>query len=399
MAVVPGVYGGDVTVYSATQIPHILKVMIAATCGVPEHKLRVIAPAVGGAFGSKLNVYAEELIAVAARPPPGRAHPLDRGPQRERGGHDPGPGADPAHGAGRRRRRARSRPCGPSSPPTWAPTCSSSRPASRCSAPSSTTACTTCRRTTSSAPACSPTARPPTPTGAPGGPRPPTPSSGRWTPWPAAVGVDGAEIRRRNYIPPDKFPYDSIAGLTYDSGNYEPTLDRALELVGYDDLRAEQQRRRDAGRDQAPRHRRRHLRRDVRPRAEPGARLAELRAPAAGRPPRSACCRPARSRSSAARRRTARATRRAGRRSWPTGWASTPTTSRCCTPTPRISPIGMDTYGSRSLPVGGRGGGHGHRRGHRQGPHHRRPPARVRRGRPRARRRRAARAGHARRSR
>jgi carbon-monoxide dehydrogenase large subunit len=61
------------------------------------------------------------------------------------------------------------------------------------------------------------------------------------------VGVDGAEIRRRNYIAPDKFPYESIAGLTYDSGNYEPTLDRALELVGYDDLRAEQRRRREAG--------------------------------------------------------------------------------------------------------------------------------------------------------
>src|SRR5690606_37779288 len=45
VAVVPGVYGGDLTVYSSTQIPHILKVMVAATCGVPEHKVRVVAPA------------------------------------------------------------------------------------------------------------------------------------------------------------------------------------------------------------------------------------------------------------------------------------------------------------------------------------------------------------------
>ena len=65
VAAVPGVYGGDLTLYSATQIPHILKVQIAAVCGVPEHKVRVVAPSVGGAFGSKLNVYAEELIAVA----------------------------------------------------------------------------------------------------------------------------------------------------------------------------------------------------------------------------------------------------------------------------------------------------------------------------------------------
>ena len=62
---VPAPYGGDLTLYSATQIPHILKVLVAVTCGVPEQKLRVIAPAVGGGFGSKLDVYAEELLAVA----------------------------------------------------------------------------------------------------------------------------------------------------------------------------------------------------------------------------------------------------------------------------------------------------------------------------------------------
>jgi carbon-monoxide dehydrogenase large subunit len=61
------------------------------------------------------------------------------------------------------------------------------------------------------------------------------------------VGVDGAEIRRRNYIRADQFPYQSSAGLTYDSGDYAPTLDRALELVGHDAWRAEQRRRRDAG--------------------------------------------------------------------------------------------------------------------------------------------------------
>ena len=62
---VPQPFGGDITLYSATQIPHILKVMVALTLGIPEHQLRVIAPAVGGGFGSKLDVYAEELLAVA----------------------------------------------------------------------------------------------------------------------------------------------------------------------------------------------------------------------------------------------------------------------------------------------------------------------------------------------
>ena len=62
---VPQPFGGDMTLYTATQIPHVLKVMIAVTLGFPEHQLRVVAPAVGGGFGAKLNVYAEELLCLA----------------------------------------------------------------------------------------------------------------------------------------------------------------------------------------------------------------------------------------------------------------------------------------------------------------------------------------------
>ena len=61
---IPSPAGGEVTLYSATQIPHILKVMIAATTGIPEHQLRIIAPAVGGGFGAKINVNPDELLAV-----------------------------------------------------------------------------------------------------------------------------------------------------------------------------------------------------------------------------------------------------------------------------------------------------------------------------------------------
>ncbi len=57
--------GGDVTLWSATQVPHILRVLAAATLGMSETKLRVIAPDVGGGFGSKLDVYAEELLVIA----------------------------------------------------------------------------------------------------------------------------------------------------------------------------------------------------------------------------------------------------------------------------------------------------------------------------------------------
>ncbi len=56
---------GDVTVWSATQIPHVLRFTMQLVLGIPESKVRVIAPDVGGGFGSKLDVYAEEYLAVA----------------------------------------------------------------------------------------------------------------------------------------------------------------------------------------------------------------------------------------------------------------------------------------------------------------------------------------------
>jgi carbon-monoxide dehydrogenase large subunit len=56
---------GEFTLWSATQIPHVLRTTSALTTGIPESKLRVIAPEVGGGFGSKLNQYAEEALALA----------------------------------------------------------------------------------------------------------------------------------------------------------------------------------------------------------------------------------------------------------------------------------------------------------------------------------------------
>ena len=66
------------------------------------------------------------------------------------------------------------------------------------------------------------------------------------------LGVDRAEIRRRNFIRPEQFPYNNeiiyqdFAPLVYDSGNYEPALDRALELIGYERFIQEEQPRREA---------------------------------------------------------------------------------------------------------------------------------------------------------
>ena len=54
------------TLWSSSQIPHILRNVLAATVGLPQHQVRVIVPEVGGGFGSKLNIYPEEYIAAFA---------------------------------------------------------------------------------------------------------------------------------------------------------------------------------------------------------------------------------------------------------------------------------------------------------------------------------------------
>ncbi|MGI8433652.1 MAG: xanthine dehydrogenase family protein molybdopterin-binding subunit [Nocardioidaceae bacterium] len=63
----------------------------------------------------------------------------------------------------------------------------------------------------------------------------------------AELGVEPLELRQKNWITHEEFPFTTVAGLEYDSGNYEAATDRAKELFGYDDLRAEQKWRRESG--------------------------------------------------------------------------------------------------------------------------------------------------------
>ena len=60
------------------------------------------------------------------------------------------------------------------------------------------------------------------------------------------LGMDPLELREKNWIKHEEFPFTTVAGLEYDSGNYEAATAKAKELFGYDALRAEQQQRRDA---------------------------------------------------------------------------------------------------------------------------------------------------------
>ncbi|HEU4450405.1 MAG TPA: xanthine dehydrogenase family protein molybdopterin-binding subunit [Gaiellaceae bacterium] len=62
------------------------------------------------------------------------------------------------------------------------------------------------------------------------------------------LGLEPVELRRRNFVPPEAFPYETPMGWTYDSGDFERCLDTALELVGLDRWRAERERARAEGR-------------------------------------------------------------------------------------------------------------------------------------------------------
>ena len=168
----------------------------------------------------------------------------------------------------------------------------------------------------------------------------------------AEVGVDPLEIREKNWIKHEEFPFTTVAGLEYDSGNYEAATAKAKEMFGYDELRAEQKQRRDSG-DPV------QLGIGISTFTEMCG-LAPCRvlgssttAPAAGSTRACGCWPPARSRWSPARRRTARATRRRSARSSPTGSASPFEDVEVLHGDTQVAHTGLDTYGSRSLVVGG----------------------------------------------
>ncbi len=61
------------------------------------------------------------------------------------------------------------------------------------------------------------------------------------------LGMDPAELRLKNFIQPEQFPYETKTGWVYDSGNYEPTMRLAMDMIGYDALRKEQEEKRARG--------------------------------------------------------------------------------------------------------------------------------------------------------
>lgn len=244
--VVPQPFGGDFTVYSATQIPHILKVMLALTVGVPETNLRVVAPSVGGGFGCKLNVYAEEALALAlARR---LRHPVRWVEERTEHATSTIQGRgqiqhiELASNADGKVTAVRVRLLADMGAylqlvTPGVPLLGAFLYSGVYDVPAYEFSCTSVFTNK-------------TPTDAyRGAGRPEATYAIERTMdrLAARVGIDPAELRRRNFIGPDQFPYSSVAGLVYDSGDYERALNRCLDMAGYAELRGEQARRRDAG--------------------------------------------------------------------------------------------------------------------------------------------------------
>jgi len=238
-AVVAWCEGDEFTIWSATQIPHVLRVMLALVTGIPEQNIRVIAPDVGGGFGSKLQVTAEEVLAMLVTRKLGR--PVKWTESRSEGNMTVHHGRDQwqkiriaADSDGRIRgldvdlladMGAYLMLVTPGIPLLGAFMYNAiykmDALAFKCTGVFTTKMPTDAYR---------------------GAGRPEATFAIERIMDELAVelGMDPLELRERNWIKHEEFPFTTIAGLTYDSGNYEAATAKAKDLFGYDQLRAEQ---------------------------------------------------------------------------------------------------------------------------------------------------------------
>jgi carbon-monoxide dehydrogenase large subunit len=239
---------GELTLTLTSQNPHVHRLLMClASIGLPETKVRVIAPEVGGAFGSKIHHYADEAIASFCsmqldRPVKWTATRTETNAT-DAHGRDHVSKAELALDAGGRILGLRVHThanlgaylstFGPAVPTYLYGTLLSGQyaiPAIHCHVLGVFTHTTPVDAVR-------------------GAGRPEATYVVERLLHLAAdqLGIDQAELRRRNFIAPDAFPFQTEVALQYDSGNYAPALDRALEMVGYAKLRAEQTTRRGSG--------------------------------------------------------------------------------------------------------------------------------------------------------
>jgi carbon-monoxide dehydrogenase large subunit len=240
---------GKATLYMTSQAPHAIRTVFALVAGLPEHEIRVVAPDIGGGFGNKVPVYPGYVVATAASLLIGR--PVKWVEDRNENLISTGFARD-FHMTGELALSADGRMLGlrvhldsdngaffadaqpskfkaglfhivtgsydiPAAHVTadgWYTNKAPGGVAYRCSFRVTEASYLIERLVTNAA---------------------------------LEMGIDQAELRRRNFIPPEAFPYTSATGWVYDSGNYVGALDLALEKIGYQDLRREQAEKRARG--------------------------------------------------------------------------------------------------------------------------------------------------------
>jgi carbon-monoxide dehydrogenase large subunit len=235
------------TIYSSTQIPHLLRTQLALMLGVPENKLRVIAPEVGGGFGSKLNVYSEEallgFIAMQINRPVqwietrsenfaatihGRGQTGEVSVAVKNDGTLLGLRYDVVADLG-----AYHQLLTPAIPTLTGLMLSGSY-----KIPAIAMTCTGAFTNKMATDAYRGAGRPEA-----------TYVIERVMDIIAQeLEMDPVELRRKNFPKPEEFPFATATGLVYDSGDYEAALDQALGMSDYDQMRQEQQAARDEGR-------------------------------------------------------------------------------------------------------------------------------------------------------
>jgi carbon-monoxide dehydrogenase large subunit len=246
IVVEPNAASGHFTMWSSTQIPHILRTAMALATGIPESKLRIVAPRVGGGFGSKLQVYPEEALALAVaqklRQPIKWVETRSEGYLATHQGRDQfqimeiaaeedgtilGYRAEILANMGAY--------LGIIAPGT--PVLGGFLYCGAYAGKAYHVSITGVYTNTTPVDAYRGAGRPES-----------TNAIERAIEALARrVGKDVVEIRRMNFVPPFTEATQSIGGLMIDSGNYAATLDAALEMFDYEQFRKEQQARRDAG--------------------------------------------------------------------------------------------------------------------------------------------------------
>ena len=240
---------GKATIYMTSQAPHAHRTLFALVAGLPEHKIRIISPDIGGGFGNKVPIYPGYVVATAASLLLGRpvkwiedrtGNLISTGFARDYHMHGELAVKDGKISALRVKMLSDNGAFFADAQPTKCKaglfhivTGSYDIPAAHVETDGAYT------------------------NKAPGGVA--YRCSFRVTEASYLIerlvqtaayelGVDPAEFRRQNFIKPDQFPYTSATGFEYDSGDYEKAMDLALERIGYADLRTEQEEARKEGR-------------------------------------------------------------------------------------------------------------------------------------------------------